>query len=208
MNVLVFATLTLFWPVLASLPLPVNPASSPSAAAQPRENQGGKEPAPAGSMAQQPAPPAGQQPQAGSQAQQDPAEKAEERQEIRDEAEEGIKHVLISQIESWNHGNLRGYMNGYWHSPELVFFSGATVTKGWEPTLERYQQRYAAAGKEMGKLEFSELHIEVLNKRAAVVTGKWQLTMSDGKLPHGLFTLVFKKMNAGWRIVHDHTSGE
>jgi len=158
-------------------------------------------------LSKKPAQPAGQQPEAASQ-QQDQEQKAEDRQEIRDDAEEGIKHSLLLQIEAWNRGNLRGYMNGYWHSPDLVFFSGATVTKGWEPTLARYQQRYASAGKEMGKLEFSELHIEVLNKRAAVVTGKWQLTMSDGKQPHGLLTLVFKKMNAGWRIVHDHTSGE
>jgi len=41
-----------------------------------------------------------------------------------------------------------------------------------------------------------------------VVTGKWQLTMSDGKQPHGLFTLIFKQLPVGWKIVHDHTSRE
>jgi hypothetical protein len=46
----------------------------------------------------------------------------------------------------------------------------------------------------------------VLSRRAAVVTGKWQLTMSDGKQPHGLFTLIVKRMPGGWKIVHDHTS--
>lgn len=135
-------------------------------------------------------------------------EASSQEQPYRDQAEEGVKHVLLSQIEAWNRGNLPGYMNGYWRSPDLVFFSGATVTRGWEPTLERYQGRYASAGKEMGKLEFSELHIDVLSQRAAVATGKWQLTMSDGKQPHGLFTLVFKKMPGGWKIVHDHSSGE
>jgi len=60
----------------------------------------------------------------------------------------------------------------------------------------------------MGKLEFQDLKIDVLGRRVAVVTGKWQLTMSDGKQPHGLFTLVMKKMPGGWRIVHDHTSAE
>ena len=139
----------------------------------------------------------GQQPEASSQ-----------QQPLRDNAEEGVKHVLGSQVEAWNRGNLQAYMDGYWRSPDLVFFSGATVTRGWQPTLERYQQRYASAGREMGKLEFSELHVDVLNERAAVVTGHWRLTMSDGKQPHGLFTLVFKKMDAGWRIVHDHSSGE
>src|SRR5436305_1242183 len=109
--------------------------------------------------------------------------------------EEGIKHVLLSQVEAWNHGKLEAFMQGYWHSPDLTFFSGATETRGWEPTLARYRQRYQAEGKEMGKLEFQDLKIDLLSRRSAVVTGKWQLTlsntkMSDGKQAHGLFTLI------------------
>ncbi len=58
----------------------------------------------------------------------------------------------------------------------------------------------------MGKLEFSGLRVEVLGQEAAFVRGVWKLTMSDGKTPHGLFTLVFRKFPEGWKIVHDHTS--
>ncbi len=114
--------------------------------------------------------------------------------------------MLLSQVEAWNHGQLEGFMQGYWHSPDLTFFSGATETRGWEPTLARYRQRYQAEGKEMGKLEFQKLDIDLLSRSSAVVTGEWHLTMSDGKQPHGLFTLIFKRLPAGWRIVHDHTS--
>jgi beta-aspartyl-peptidase (threonine type) len=128
--------------------------------------------------------------------------------DLRAALEEGIKHVLVSQVEAWNHGKLEGFMQGYWRSPDLTFFSGATETRGWEPTLLRYRQRYQAEGKEMGKLEFQGLNIDLLSRKAAVVTGKWQLTMSDGKQPHGLFTLVFKRLPGGWKIVHDHTSSE
>jgi hypothetical protein len=149
------------------------------------------------------------------------AQSQETPDDLKTNLEEGIKHLLLSQIEAWNHGKLDGFMQGYWHSPDLTFFSGSTVTKGWEPTLLRYRQRYQSEGKEMGKLEFQDLNIDLLSRRAAVVTGKWQLTMStskmstsktstgktpEGKQPHGLFTLVLKRMPAGWRIVHDHTS--
>ena len=122
-------------------------------------------------------------------------------------AEADIKHLLAAQVEAWNKGDLEGFMAGYWHSPDLTFFSGTTVTKGWEPTLERYRQRYKGEGKEMGKLEFLELNVDPLDNKTAVVTGKWLLTMSDGKKPGGLFTLILKRMPEGWRIVHDHTSG-
>ncbi|HWX53508.1 MAG TPA: nuclear transport factor 2 family protein [Verrucomicrobiae bacterium] len=125
---------------------------------------------------------------------------------VKADAEQAIKHVLVSQMEAWNRGDLQGYMSGYSHSTDLTFFSGATVTKGWQPTLERYQKRYQGEGKEMGRLEFQDLNVDVLFPTTAVVTGKWQLTMSDGKQLGGLFTLVFKRQQDGWRIVHDHTS--
>jgi beta-aspartyl-peptidase (threonine type) len=97
-------------------------------------------------------------------------------------------------------------MTGYWRSPELTFFSGTNIAKGWQAALQRYQRTYQGTGKEMGTLEFQDLNIDLLSRQAAVVTGKWQLTMSDGKKPHGLFTLILKRMQPGWRIVHDHTS--
>lgn len=122
--------------------------------------------------------------------------------------QQAIKHLLVSQVEAWNQGSLEGFMRGYWHSPDLTFFSGATVTKGWEPTLARYKERYQSQGKEMGKLEFQDLNIDMMGQKGAVVTGTWRLTMSDGKQPHGLFTLILKRMQEGWRIVHDHTSAE
>ena len=126
----------------------------------------------------------------------------------REQIAADIRAVMDKQVAAWNAGDIDGFMAGYWRSPDLTFFSGATVTKGWEPTLQRYQQRYQGQGKEMGKLEFQDLNIDLPSRRAAVVTGKWQLTMSDGKQPHGLFTLIVKRMQGGWHIVHDHTSAE
>jgi ketosteroid isomerase-like protein len=131
----------------------------------------------------------------------------------RADLEKGMKHLLLMQVDAWNQGKLEAFMEGYWHSPDLTFFSGGTVTRGWEPTLLRYRQRYKSEGKEMGKLEFQDLTIDLLSQHSGVVRGKWQLTMSnsktpDGKQPHGLFTLIFKRMPDGWKIVHDHTSSE
>jgi beta-aspartyl-peptidase (threonine type) len=127
-------------------------------------------------------------------------------EQFQAQVQEGVKHTLVSQIEAWNHGNLEGFMQGYWRSPDLTFYSGGAVTKGWEPTLQRYRERYKSEGKQMGQLEFQDLNIDVLSRRAAFVTGKWQLTMPDGSQPHGLFSLLVKKMPGGWKIVHDHTS--
>lgn len=117
-----------------------------------------------------------------------------------------VERVLRAQGDAWNGQDLEAFMAGYWHSPELTFFSGASEHKGWQATLDRYRAAYASPGHEMGKLEFSGLRVEMLGSDAAFVRGAWHLTMSDGKTPHGLFTLLFRKFPEGWKIVHDHTS--
>jgi ketosteroid isomerase-like protein len=122
------------------------------------------------------------------------------------EGKSAIEKVLQFQQDAWNRHDLDAFMSGYWNSPELTFFSGAKESTGWQAALDRYRTVYASPGHEMGKLEFSGLRIERLGPDAAFVRGAWHLTMSDGKTPHGLFTLVFRKFQGGWKIVHDHTS--
>ena len=96
-------------------------------------------------------------------------------------------------------------MRGYWRSPDLTFYSGATAVSGWEETLARYRTRYQSGGSEMGKLEFRDLKIELLGSRAAFVRGRFFLKMTTVEST-GLFTLTFRRFTNGWKIVHDHTS--
>jgi beta-aspartyl-peptidase (threonine type) len=123
-------------------------------------------------------------------------------------SEAAIRQVMQAQVDAWNHHDLEGFMAGYWNSPELTFFSGAKETHGWQATLDRYRKNYQTGGAEMGKLEFQVLQIEMLGPKSAFVRGKFLLTLSNGKQPHGLFTLIFKEFPEGWRIIHDHSSGE
>lgn len=120
-----------------------------------------------------------------------------------------VRQLLTKQVEAWNHGDIDGFMAGYWNSPDLTFFSNNSETKGWEPTLAHYKQRYQGEGRAMGKLDFTGLVVTPLCRDAAFVRGQWHLTMPDGKEPHGLFTLMIRNIyGEGWKIVHDHTSGE
>jgi beta-aspartyl-peptidase (threonine type) len=119
-----------------------------------------------------------------------------------------IRAILQSQVDAWNRHDLESFMAGYWNSPSLTFFSGAKETQGWQATLDRYRKNYQSGDAEMGKLEFSDLQIEMLGGQSAFVRGKFHLTLSNGKQPHGLFTLIFRQFPEGWRIVHDHSSGE
>jgi ketosteroid isomerase-like protein len=123
-------------------------------------------------------------------------------------AEAAVRLVLQSQVDAWNHHDLDGFMAGYWRSPDLTFFAGTTETQGWEPTLARYRKSYQSEGRSMGTLSFGDLQVQPLGPDAAFVRGRFQLIMPDGKQPHGLFTLIFRKFPEGWRIIHDHTCAD
>jgi ketosteroid isomerase-like protein len=119
-----------------------------------------------------------------------------------------VRSVWTAQVEAWNRGDLEGFMSGYWKSPDLVFFSNGTETRGWQATLDRYRTRYQTEGKEMGKLDFPELDILPLGPDAAMARGRWRLRMPDGKESSGMTSVIFRKLPEGWRIVHDHSSAE
>jgi beta-aspartyl-peptidase (threonine type) len=121
------------------------------------------------------------------------------------QAKVAIQKVLDDQVAAWNRSDLEGFMAGYWKSPKLTFSSGNAKLQGWQATFDRYKQRYQSEGREMGKLGFSELEIEPLGPDSAFVRGRFQLKMAK-ESPTGLFTLIFRKLPEGWRIVHDHTS--
>jgi uncharacterized protein (TIGR02246 family) len=123
-----------------------------------------------------------------------------------EDAKSAVEQVLRMQQDAWNRHDLDAFMTGYWNSPDLTFFSGGQEQHGWQATLDRYKARYQSPGHEMGKLEFSNMRVEVLGTDAAFVRGEFHLIMPDGKTPHGIFTLVFRKFPDGWKIVHDHTS--
>ena len=116
-----------------------------------------------------------------------------------------VRAVLDAQVKSWNKGDLDGFLSAYWDDERLTFFSGGDVSKGIKAVRERYHKRYKAEGKEMGKLSFTEVEIEVVAADYAVVRGRFRLEMKAGE-PTGLFTLWMRKQTGGWKIIHDHTS--
>ena len=117
-----------------------------------------------------------------------------------------VRRLLDAQVAAWNRGDLEGFMQSYWKSDSLTFYSGGNVSHGWQVTLDRYRKRYQSEGREMGTLVF-DLHDVTLPARGqALVRGGWSLKLKDGE-PHGLFTLWLRWFpDGGWRVVHDHSS--
>ncbi len=95
-------------------------------------------------------------------------------------------------------------MNGYARGDATEFLGGDTITRGWQTVRDRYAKKYDSREK-MGTLTFSEIEVQTISADAALVIGRWALQRNEDE-PHGRFTLIFRKLPEGWRIVHDHTS--
>jgi uncharacterized protein (TIGR02246 family) len=118
---------------------------------------------------------------------------------------QAVREVLALQRAAWNRGDLDAFLEGYWKSDSLTFYSGGEVFRGWQATRDRYVRRYQSEGREMGTLEFDLYDVAVLGPEAAAVRGAWRLQRRTDA-PHGLFTLLLRRFpDAGWKIVHDHT---
>ena len=115
-----------------------------------------------------------------------------------------IQRVMDQQQEAWNRGDLEVYMNGYWKSDSLRFIGKRGITYGWQPTLDNYKKGYPNADA-MGRLQFSNLSMELTGDSSAYVIGKWQLYRTTDTLS-GHYSLLWKCMDNQWLIVADHSS--
>jgi len=126
--------------------------------------------------------------------------------------EAAIRAAMQAQVEAWNHADIPGFMKTYEDSADTTFI-GTTVRKGYGPILKRYQENYTSR-EQMGTLTFSDLDVRLLpsgcgNTDIALVTGNFHLQRDkrgEAKKDDGVFSLVWRKGPAGWKIVLDHTS--
>lgn len=114
-----------------------------------------------------------------------------------------IREIIDQQQKLWNEGDIEGFMGYYWRSEDFVFQSGNKRLQGWDELLSMYKRKYS--GENRGVLEFTDIEVKVQSCEHAYVTGRWQVSLADST-KEGLFTLIFKKLDAGWKIIHDHSS--
>ena len=118
--------------------------------------------------------------------------------------EQKIRELLTMQTESWDRGDIEGFMETYWKNDSLLFIGKNGVRRGWEETLNNYKRGYPDTAA-MGKLSFDIIKVEKLSSRYYFVVGKWMLTRSIGNLS-GHYNLLMKKIRGKWVIVADHSS--
>jgi beta-aspartyl-peptidase (threonine type) len=117
---------------------------------------------------------------------------------------EPFREILDAQAAAWNCGDIDGFMEHYWQSEDLTFSSEGHTRRGWAETRARYERSYPTPER-MGHLDFTDIEVHALGDNAALVLGRWHL-MREPDPVGGSFSLVFRRIDGRWQIIHDHTS--
>jgi ketosteroid isomerase-like protein len=115
-----------------------------------------------------------------------------------------IRALLAAQTNAWNNGDLAHFMEGYLPSDSLLFVGKSGPTYGFNNTLNNYKKGYPDTAS-MGKLTFTLLSLQPIEKIHYRVLGKWELKRSKGDVS-GYFTLLLKKIKGKWFVIQDHSS--
>ena len=135
-----------------------------------------------------------------------PAQKLDPQLHTASPTELGCIKVLLAQERAWNAGDLDAFAKGYKDSPDTLFLS-RDISRGFAGMVQTYHREYPTRAA-MGTLSFTDLEVHPLDEHFAVVLGRYHLDRGkrDGGPGEGLFSLIFEKTEAGWKIVVDHTT--
>jgi len=114
-----------------------------------------------------------------------------------------IKKDLVATTTDWNNGNLDGFVSLYDSSATYMTRDGLI---GLDTLKAHYQKSYFKGKQPKQQLAFQELQVKPLGNTYALVTGKFVLTGAGQPEQSGRFSLVYHLTNAGWKILHDHSS--
>jgi hypothetical protein len=112
-----------------------------------------------------------------------------------------IRAILEQQQKAWSNHDLEGFMQGYWKSDSLTYFSRGKITQGWQTTLANYKKGYPSPA-ETGELNFKIANITKIDADAYWVMGEYFLSREVGDA-NGTFMIIFKRIDGAWKIVGD-----
>jgi ketosteroid isomerase-like protein len=115
-----------------------------------------------------------------------------------------ILAVITAMQAAWNHGDFRGYMQGF-KNPDVIFVSGGRFQDGWQGTLDHYIRDYGALAEARGTLSFFDIRIEMLARDAAQLISHYQLVRPQHP-QYGINTRLMRKVGGRWVIALNHVS--
>lgn len=123
----------------------------------------------------------------------------------RNAARTQIVAMMQQSAQSWNAGNLDAFMNDYEADTTTTFIGRAGVIRGRAAIREVYAPRFGP-GRVRDSLSFENTTVDLMAPDIANVISYYRLMRGDSTTSHGPTSLVMRRRDNRWRIVHDHSS--
>ncbi len=139
-------------------------------------------------------------------------------------AKQQIRECFDCWTESWNRGDLNGYIEGYFDSPSTRYVSGKKVIIG----KQNIHQLLESRGGPKGELSLVSFEVEVMSDcNDALCFGQYELKLptsdkhqeennnNENIIHKGCFTVHVRKISIGqeeenkdssWKIISDHST--
>jgi uncharacterized protein (TIGR02246 family) len=120
------------------------------------------------------------------------------------DASTAIPPALMASADAWNNADLPGHIGLY--VDDATFMGGNGPIQGREVVGKALEKSFWRDAKPKQRLSFDRIEVRPLGDRHALSTGHFLLTGGGESDKSGWFSLTWEKTEAGWRIVHDHSS--
>lgn len=114
---------------------------------------------------------------------------------------------LDRSADDWNRGDLDAFVSDYARDTATTFVDHGRAQHGFEFIRSRYAPRFAS-GAARDSLRFEAVEARPLGGQYALVTARYILFRGGRTTASGPFTLVLEYRRDGWKIIHDHSSGD
>ena len=113
--------------------------------------------------------------------------------------------MLARAADNWNRGDLDAFLSDYMPGEQTTFIGRNGVLHGPDAIRWVYAARFAP-GAVRDSLSFENLEVDLLAPNVANAIAYYVLSRGDSTVARGPTSLVMRRVEGRWRIVHDHSS--
>jgi uncharacterized protein (TIGR02246 family) len=124
---------------------------------------------------------------------------------VTEAARAEIAAMMDRSARDWNRGDLDAFMADYLPGPGTTYIGRNGVLHGVEAIRAVYAPRFGPGGVR-DSLSFERLEVDVVAPDVANAIAYYVLARGDSVTARGPTSLVMRRLDGRWRIVHDHSS--
>ncbi|MFL5578279.1 MAG: YybH family protein [Gemmatimonadaceae bacterium] len=113
--------------------------------------------------------------------------------------------MMARSAAAWNRGDLDTFVADYMSGDGTTFIGRRGVVRGPAAIREVYAPRFGPGGVH-DSLSFENVEVDLLAPDVANTIAWYVLARGDSVIARGPTSLVMRRVEGRWKIVHDHSS--